>query len=351
MLNIKRIFNEFCNRLTRWKSMSKQGIYTQQLSNGECPYKLLYFEVDLLRNIIDNPRYIISNNSFKYNISITEEYDNDETLDEKYKFILDNVGLGFDENIKRIFAVLLKELSELHPEMQKRFNVYEVKKKTYVDPSYIKSMNEGEWPDPSVFSAILYQIEQINNLCCNNEIKLFKSNYKKKPPIEFNILVLSTKKEYDNFIKIFDIMLSDNLNKKFFEGKLDLIEFTNEDGTKKKEKGTISLFKEWLAEIGVSQDTIKKTIKIINKVRSERSKPSHNIRDNEFDIEYLQKQNKIVVEVYNTFRLLIDELSEINQIKVKHPKWYVENRIGMQSIEEIKNKDNKNYQLKICQSK
>ena len=331
--------------------MSKNGIYTQKLNNGECPYKLIYFEVDLLRDIIDNPQYTISNNSFKYNISITEKYDNDETLDEKYKFILDNVGLGFDENNERIFAVLLKELSELHPEMQKRFNVYEVKKKTYVDPSYIKSMNDGEWPNPSVFSAILYQIEQINHLCSNNEIKLFKSDYKKKPPIEFNILVLSTKKEYDNFIKIFDIMLSDNLNKKFFKGKIDLIEFTNEDGTKKKEKGTITLFKEWLGELGVSSDTDKKTIKIINKVRSERSKPSHNIRDNEFDIKYLQDQNKIVLEVYNTFRLLIDELSRINQIKVKHSKWYVENRISIQSLDEIKNENNENYQLKICQSK
>ena len=330
--------------------MSKNGIYAQQLNNGECPYKLVYFEVDLLRNIIDNPRYIINNNSFKYNISITEEYDNDETLDEKYKFILDNVGLGFDENNERIFAVLLKELSELHPEMQIRFNAYEVKKKTYVDPSYIKSMNDGEWPDPSVFSAILYQINQINNICADDET-LFKSDYKKKPPIEFNILVLSTKKEYDNFIKIFDIMLSDNINKNFFKGKIDLIEFTNENGTKKIYKRTITLFKEWLGEIGVSPDTIKKTIKIIKKVRSERSKPSHNIRDNEFDIKYLEKQNKIVLEVYNTFRLLIEELSRINQTKIKHSKWYVENRIAMQSLDEIKNEDNENYQLKICLSK
>ena len=159
-----------------------EGHYTRKLTNGECPYKLVYFEADLLRNIIDDPRYVISNNSFKYNISITEEYDNDATLDEKFKFILDNVGFGFDENNERIFAVLLKELSELHPEMQKRFSVYEVKKKTYVDPSYIKSMNDGEWPDPSLFSAILYQIEQINNLCSNNDVTLFKSDYKKNPP-------------------------------------------------------------------------------------------------------------------------------------------------------------------------
>lgn len=221
-----------------------EGHYTRKLTNEECSYKLVYFEADLLRNIIDDSRYVISNNSFKYNISITEEYDNDETLDEKFKFILDNVGLGFDENNERIFAVLLKELSELHPEMQKRFSVYEVKKKTYIDPSYIKSMNDGEWPDPSLFSAILYQIEQINNLCSNNDVTLFKSDYKNKPPIEFNILVLPTKKEYDNFIKVFDIMLSDNINQKFFEGQIDLIEFTNKDGTKEKYKGTIALLKE-----------------------------------------------------------------------------------------------------------
>ncbi|CDF28625.1 diverged AAA-family ATPase containing protein [Methanobrevibacter smithii CAG:186] len=327
-----------------------EGHYTQKLTNGECPYKLVYFEVDLLRNIIDNPRYVISNNSFKYNISITEEYDNDETLDEKFKFILDNVGLGFDENNERIFAVLLKELSELHPEMQKRFSVYEVKKKTYIDPSYIKSMNDGEWPDPSLFSAILYQIEQINNLCSNNDVTLFKSDYKNKPPIEFNILVLPTKKEYDNFIKVFDIMLSDNINQKFFEGQIDLIEFTNKDGTKEKYKGTIALLKEWLGEIGVSQEIIQKSIKIIKKVRSQRSKPSHNIKENEFNIKYIQNQNNIILEVYNAFRLLIDEISQIKELKIKHSRWYVENRIAVQSLEEIKNKDNENYQLKICQS-
>ncbi len=327
-----------------------EGHYTRKLTNEECSYKLVYFEADLLRNIIDDSRYVISNNSFKYNISITEEYDNDETLDEKFKFILDNVGLGFDENNERIFAVLLKELSELHPEMQKRFSVYEVKKKTYIDPSYIKSMNDGEWPDPSLFSAILYQIEQINNLCSNNDVTLFKSDYKNKPPIEFNILVLPTKKEYDNFIKVFDIMLSDNINQKFFEGQIDLIEFTNKDGTKEKYKGTIALLKEWLGEIGVSQEIIQKSIKIIKKVRSQRSKPSHNIRENEFNIKYIQNQNNIILEVYNAFRLLIDEISQIKELKIKHSRWYVENRIAVQSLEEIKNKDNENYQLKICQS-
>ena len=327
-----------------------EGHYTRKLTNGECSYKLVYFEADLLRNIIDDSRYVICNNSFKYNISITEEYDNDETLDEKFKFILDNVGLGFDENNERIFAVLLKELSELHPEMQKRFSVYEVKKKTYIDPSYIKSMNDGEWPDPSLFSAILYQIEQINNLCSNNDVTLFKSDYKNKPPIEFNILVLPTKKEYDNFIKVFDIMLSDNINQKFFEGQIDLIEFTNKDGTKEKYKGTIALLKEWLGEIGVSQEIIQKSIKIIKKVRSQRSKPSHNIRENEFNIKYIQNQNNIILEVYNAFRLLIDEISQIKELKIKHSRWYVENRIAVQSLEEIKNKDNENYQLKICQS-
>ena len=29
-----------------------EGHYTQKLTNGECPYELVYFEVDLLRNII-----------------------------------------------------------------------------------------------------------------------------------------------------------------------------------------------------------------------------------------------------------------------------------------------------------
>lgn len=110
------------------------------------------------------------------------------------------------------------------------------------------------------------------------------------------------------------------------------------------------MLKEWLGEIGVSQEIIQKSIRIIKKVRSQRSKPSHNIRDNQFNIKYIQNHNNIVLEVYNAFRLLIDELSRIKEIKVKHSTWYVENRIAIQSLEEIKNKDNENYQLKICQS-
>ncbi|WP_400221935.1 hypothetical protein [Methanobrevibacter smithii] len=31
-----------------------EGHYTRKLTNGECPYKLVYFEADLLRNIIDD---------------------------------------------------------------------------------------------------------------------------------------------------------------------------------------------------------------------------------------------------------------------------------------------------------
>lgn len=103
-------------------------------------------------------------------------------------------------------------------------------------------------------------------------------------------------------------------------------------------------------EIGVSKDTIKKIINIINKVRKERSKASHTDRDDEFDIKYIQKQNEIVLEVYNTFRLLIDELSKINQINIQYSEWYVENRIAIQSLNEIKNRDNENHQLKICRS-
>lgn len=338
------------NMKTIRETMIKED-YTQKLKNGECPYKLFYFEIDLLRNIIDNARYVINyRSSFKCDIGIKEEYNNDATIDEKYKFCLSNIGLGFDENNERIFAVLLKELSGLHPDMQKRFCSYEVKKKTYIDPAYIKSMTEGEWPKPSVFNAILYQIKLINKICSNNDVTLFKSDYGNKQPIEFNILLLPTKKAYDNFIKKFDIILSDNINKKFFEGKIDLIEFTNEEGTKKRDKGTISLFKEWMYKIGVSKDTIKKIINIINKVRKERSKASHTDRDDEFDIKYIQKQNEIVLEVYNTFRLLIDELSKINQINIQYSEWYVENRIAIQSLNEIKNRDNENHQLKICRS-
>ena len=50
MLKIIKRFIKFSKRLKRGKIMSKNGIYTQKLNNGECPYKLIYFKVDLLRD-------------------------------------------------------------------------------------------------------------------------------------------------------------------------------------------------------------------------------------------------------------------------------------------------------------
>lgn len=74
------------------------------------------------------------------------------------------------------------------------------------------------------------------------------------------------------------------------------------------QKGTIQLLDEWLRlkfRPHVGDDSpINEMIKTFKKVRNQRNKPSHSIREDVFEQTYIKKQREIVVEVYTAIRTL-----------------------------------------------
>ncbi|MBL2669435.1 AAA family ATPase, partial [Klebsiella pneumoniae] len=61
--------------------------------------------------------------------------------------------------------------------------------------------------------------------------ELFRKDYSDDMPKEFGFLLRPTLSEFNNFMLLLDKMMSDNINKKFFEGDVELeIEKEREDG-------------------------------------------------------------------------------------------------------------------------
>lgn len=318
------------------------GHYAKQLTK-EHSYKLVYFNAKVLNDFIQDPRYILNNFRFKCNISIKEEFDNDNNVSTENKIILDNIGFGYDENNMRIVAVFLKNLSVLHYKMQNRFYTYEItNKNTFLDPMFINSIN-GKWNNKtSIFQAIYYEMEQINKIC-ESDKKFFKNNFKSNNPKEFNIIILPTKSEYNSFITTFDKLLSDNINKNYFNEKIDLIEINN---NKKIHKNTIRLLKEWLEKINVKSEIIDKIITPIKNIREQRNKSSHSIYDDKYDINFIIKQTEILTEVYYSLKYLLKELIKYYEIKTpSFDEWFINDKFSLHSLGEIKNKNNENYQM------
>lgn len=247
--------------------------------------------------------------------------------------------------IMRIIAIFLKNLAQLPIIIQQRFNTYELDNNVYLDSTFINSII-GLWSNKTdIFKAIHYEMEKINNICKNDK-KFFRKIFKNNSPPEFNIIILPTKNEYNSFITTFDKLLSDNINKNYFQGKVELIEYTEEK--EKIHKGTLRLLEEWLENIGVETEIIYKIINPIKDVRKQRNKPSHSIYDDEYNIDFIIKQTEILIVVYHSLKCLIEEL--IKYYKLNNfclDSWFVDNEISTHSLDEIKIEDNINYQMPL----
>ena len=260
--------------------------FSEMLESGIHKYELLYFNIKILKDFAEDPRYTISNFDDRQNISISTEYDYDEKINDGEKIVIDNIGFGYDEYDERVIGVFLKQLAALPSKMQQIFYARRNNNNVYLDPSYIKSIN-GSWSsDISVFDGILYEIQEINKICTDNgDEKLFEDDFKIERPELFKLILLPTKKEYEDFIRLFDKMIYDNVNKKFFNTKIEL---------------------RWK--------------------------------------EMKQKQTEALIKIYTALKLLIKILiKQFNLKDYKLEEWFVENNIRTYSISEIKKEENKNY--------
>ncbi|MCA0237717.1 MAG: hypothetical protein LCH81_15185 [Bacteroidetes bacterium] len=295
--------------------------YTRQLALGEPQLKPIFFEIEVLERYINDPRFDFKFDDYSGGISCKyDDEGNNPIVREEDQIFLKTFGLGFDESGKRLAVVYLRYLKDLTWEHQ----VYWKSKEASGDCKMVKEYHDntvnGSWTfSSSIFSAFIGESTCLNQLAIAGFGKpIFQKEFNdEKRPKEFTFFFTPTLKNYNEFILLLDKMISDNINKEFFNGEIELYEIQKiEEGlVERKPKGTLRLFEEWLTSKYSVQDQnlIKEVFEPFKNVRKERQNPAHKINENVYDEKYTDRQREVIKGCYDSVRLL-------RQIFQRHPK-------------------------------
>lgn len=114
--------------------------------------------------------------------------------------------------------------------------------------------------------------------------------------------------EFSEFALLLDKMISDNIDKAFFENDVELeSEEERSDGKiAVRQKGTLQILETWINRYFRPQDrsSLDEMFSVFRKVRKLRQKPAHKVNVDEFNQEYFHKQRELIIDAYDAVRTL-----------------------------------------------
>lgn len=295
-------------------------LYTKQLALAEPHLTPIFFEIEVLDRYFNDPRFDFKFEDYSGQISCLYDENENPIVREEDQIFLKTFGLGFDENGDRLAVVYLRYLKDLTPEHQIYWKSRQKTGNCKMLEEYHQNTIQGNWTfSYSIFSGFIGEQKCINDLTKLIFTKpLFRKSFENENrPKEFTFFFTPTLKNYNDFILLLDKMISENINKDFFEGKVDFFEFKElENGlVERQSKGTLQLFEEWLNSVfNVKGDgTVSELFKPLKKIRKERQSPAHRINENQYDRQLIEKQKIIMDDIYSVFR-------NLRNIFHQHPK-------------------------------
>ena len=296
------------------------AVYTKQLALGEPHLKPIFFEIEVLDRYFNDPRFDFEFEDYSGQISCKYDENENPLVREEDNIFLKTFGLGFDENGNRLAVVYLRYLKDLTSEHQVFWKSKEKSGNCKILEEYHQNTIQGDWTfSYSIFSGFIGEQKYINDLTELIFLKpLFRKSFENENrPKEFTFFFTPTLKNYNDFILLLDKMISENINKDFFKGKVEFFQFKElENGlVERQSKGTLQIFEEWLTSVfNVKGDgTVSELFKPLRKIRTERQNPAHRINENQYDIKLIEKQKEIMNELYFVFR-------NLRNIFHQHPK-------------------------------
>lgn len=293
--------------------------YSKQLAIGEPQLKPIFFDIDVLERYYSDPRFNFDFDDYSGRISCKcDEFFNPILRTEDDIFIK-SFGIGYDYEKNRLAVVYLCYLNNLTAEHQIYWKSKERNDECKMLEEYHQNTIEGNWTfSHSIFSAFLGELKCLNEI--SKEIfgiSLFNQTFEDdKRPKEFTFFFIPTIKNYNDFVHLLDKMISDNINKSFFIGKVELFELKENNGIFIREnKGSLRMLEEWLSLIFniKGEGSIPEVLKSFKEVRKERQTPAHKVNENSFDKNLIGKQKKTMSDVYNSMR-------KLRYIFQQHPK-------------------------------
>jgi hypothetical protein len=220
-------------------------------------------------------------------------------------------GFAYDDEMHRALAVFIRYLHDLPEAQQIEMQKHELAGSYKLHPDFYRTQIIGDFPERmSIYDAFLQEKVEINRMCeLIGKPKLFRTEYGDlKRPRGFGILIRPTKKEFRDFALLLDQLLSDDLNREFFRGDLELNRnLTDEDGSRvTQSKGTIQLLEEWIGTKfrPAEPAEMAELFGNLRAVRKVRQKPAHLVEDNEFDQKYVAEQRQLISQAFDAVRTL-----------------------------------------------
>jgi hypothetical protein len=281
--------------------------YMLRMARGQAQLSCLPFEIQVLERYRNDPRYIYWTDDIHGSLS----YHDEANLKGREELLLQSFGFGYDKEITtRVVVVLLHDLGGLPAEQQQLWDLHRLEGEYLPHPGWWASMM-GEWSaKASIFQAFGEELKNINAMAAIiGQPPLFKSDYADdKRPKTFGFLIRPTLGEFTSFVHLLDKMMSDNINRDFFRGLVELErQETRTDGAMiVTQKGTIALLEEWLRAMFRPKDPkpFEDIIGAFRKVRQLRQKPAHVVEEDRFDQEYFREQRQLIIDTYAAVRTL-----------------------------------------------
>jgi len=315
--------------------------YLLELALGEPQLAYRSFDLSILEFYRNDPRYYYTNDDVRGTINVRDAYFESEGMADSDQVLLSSFGFSYDDDLNRAVAVFLRYLADLSPEHQRIWKAKEIGGSYKLHPDYFRNTVYGEWGEcVPICNAFLKEVRLINQMTSAMERPpLFKEDfgeYGDDKPRKFGFLIRPTLEEFNNFVLLFDRMLSDNIDKKFFQNDVPYErEEERRDGKiVVHQKGTLQILDEWIRKwftpYGNDWEPWERAMKSFRDLRKLRQKPAHSIDEDVFDQSYFRQQRELLIDVYNgvrTLRMLLENHPRVRESGIEVPDWLREGRI------------------------
>ena len=313
--------------------------YELCLALGEPQLNFRSFDLNILEIYRNDPRYYYTNDDINGSISVRKEYYESDNMPEYDQVLLQTFGFSYDRDLNRGVATFLRYLADLSPEHQQIWKVKELIGDYELHPDYYRNTILGAWGvNIPICSAFINELFVINQMAdAMGRPPFFRADYGKygeDRPSKFSFLVRPTLEEFNNFVLLLDKLLSDNINKDFFQDEVsyedekvradDKIVVTN--------KGTLQILDSWVRTYfrPVDWNPWNETIQTLRNVRKLRQKPAHAVDENVFDQKYFKEQRELIIGAYEAIRnlrLLLSNHPDVRKANIEIPEWLKEGKI------------------------
>lgn len=299
-----------------------KGKYAREFKKENNFLRYKFFKIGVLDRYREDPRYMISEGPISMFLSIKDEFSADLSIPEEDKFFIQSLGYAYKKKDNtRVIITYLAYLAELPEKQQNHWASFEENEECILDEDFCKQEFMAEFTERvNIFDAFIQELEEINKICSlTGKPAFFKETFKNKKPSDFCRISKPTYKAYYHLIHLFDKLLSENINKEFFKGKVEPID---EEG---REKGTLKLLNEYLGNSFIPQDArpMEEMLSHFKKIRKDRQKPAHSIEEDIYDDKYFDLSEELIKQSYKSIRLLRLIFMNFPRVKEKYcpPDW------------------------------